>query len=124
MSFTAVTHNEAQSTSPTHHSSESKTSSTVEKKHFSLGNLTGMFKPSWKGLRFSKTKESESDVDDGSSVPLQTRSIQQSDGRCKQKPQRHASRSSMDLLEYVDRIEEDITLSVKVSAYNSYISYN
>ena len=124
MAFTAVTRNETQSTSPTRQSSESKTSSTVEKKHFSLGNLTGMFKPSWKGLRLNKTKESESDVDDGSSVPLQTRSIQQSDGRCKQKP-RHASRSSMDLLEYVDRIEEDITLSVKVSAYNRYISrYN
>lgn len=123
MSFTAVTRNKAQSTSSTHQSSEFKTSSSTEKKHFSLGNLTEMFKPSWKGLRFNKTKESESDVDDGSSVPLQNRSIQQSDGRCQQKP-RHASRSSMDILECVDRIEEDITLSVKVTAYNSYISYN
>ena len=106
MAFTAVTRNEAQSTSSTHHSSESKTSSTVGKKHFSLGNLTGMFKPSWKGLRFNKTSESESDVDDG---------------RCQQKPQHHASSSSIvGLLECVDRIEEDITLSVKVTAYNSY----
>jgi hypothetical protein len=105
MSFVGVTHNEAQSTSPTHHTSESKTSSAVDKKQFSLGNLTGKFKLPW---RFNKTK----DVDDGSScaVPLQTRSSHQSDGR----PQRHGRHSPTDLLECLDRMEEDTILTVKV----------
>ena len=105
MSFVAVTHNETQSTSPTHQTSESKASS-AEKKHFLLGNLT---KFKW----FNKTK----DVDNGGSVhvPLQTRpSTQQSDGRCQQKSQHHGRHSPTDLLECVDRIEEDVTLTIKV----------
>ena len=102
MSFAAVTHNDAQSTSPTHQTSESKSSST-DKKHFSLGNLT---KFKW----FNKTK----DVDNGGSVPLQTRSTHQSDGRCQQKPQHPGRHSPTDILDCVDRIEEDIILTVKV----------
>ena len=103
MSFVAVTHNDAQSTSPTHQTSEPKASS-GEKKQFSLSNLTEKFK--W----FNKTK----DLDHGGSVPLQTRSTQQSDGRCQQKPRHHGRHSPTDLLECVDRIEEDITLTDKV----------
>ena len=53
-------------------------------------------------------------MDNGDSVPLQTRSTQQSDGRCQQKPQHHARHSPTNLLECIDRIEEDITLTIKV----------
>lgn len=109
MSFVGVTHNEAQSTSPTHHTSESKTSSAADKKQFSLGNITGRIKPllPW---NFNRTK----DVDDGSIMPLQTRLSHHSDDRYKQKPRHHGRHSPTDLLECLDRVEKDTMLNIKV----------
>lgn len=107
MSFAGVTRNEAKSTNPTHHTSESKTSNSADKKQFSLGNLTGKIKLPWWP---NKTK----DVDNGSSGPLQTRLNHQSGAGCQQKPQHHGRHSPTDFLECIDRMENDTILTVKV----------
>ena len=109
MSFTGVTYNKTQSSSPIHQASASKSeskSSSAEKKYFSMDSLKKLKNSKW----FTKTK----DDGDGGNVPLHVRSAQHTNGRRQQTARHHRKKSPVDLLECVDGIEKNATLVIQV----------